>query len=183
MLDLLELNEDYVKSGLDILGVKCPMCKSKEWVIAGWSERVKRIDEKDKKGDDIVVAGVIHIPIHFLKVKCVYCGFVAEFDHVILEKVARDEEEEYSGSPIGLQGKEDAPLTEMQKKFVLEYIKSGNRTEAALKAGYPNVTVEANATTLMCSRKIINAIKEERRRIRNERDAEIHIRKQSRSIF
>ncbi len=148
---------DYFQRGLEIVGIKCPMCKGKVLDIDSCSEKVDN-DEENKQE----LHGIIRIPGYLIKVKCLNCGFLAEFDSEALANIGKEEEREFSGWPIGLRGSENDPLTEMQKKFVAEYVKSRDRKEAAVKAGYPEATAEANATTLMCSRKIIKAIKKER---------------------
>lgn len=158
--------EKNVLRGLKLKRIKCPVCQEKSWEIIGDIENIYEFNHEEKQ---IQGNGYIILPIEFVKVLCKNCGHISEFNIEPLIKVAKDEQEEYSGWPIGLEGDENEALDDRQKRFVLEYIKDGNKEQAALRAGYENhQTAHAIGTKLMCSRKIIKAIKEQREKLLDE---------------
>lgn len=59
---------------------------------------------------------------------------------------------------FGEDGNENGELDEMQTRFVNEFIKDYDSTQAALRAGYPKQTSSANSSVLLSKRKIIKAI-------------------------
>lgn len=60
--------------------------------------------------------------------------------------------------PFGQEGNENDELEMNQIRFVNEFIKDFNDTEAAIRAGYHKQTATANSITLLSKRKIIKAI-------------------------
>ena len=66
----------------------------------------------------------------------------------------------------------DVKLTEKQKRFVAEYIKDYNATQAAIRAGYSEQTAYSQGNRLLKKVEIKKAIKELQEEIRKENIAE-----------
>lgn len=64
-----------------------------------------------------------------------------------------------------LQGKEDTPLNDIQKKFVVEYAKSGDARNAAIKSGYHE---RFDGNNLLGYKKIVKAVREERTKMKDK---------------
>lgn len=62
-------------------------------------------------------------------------------------------------------------LTEMQRRFVDEYIITGNATKAAIKAGYAKKTAGGNADRLLKRPQVAAYLKQQREKISSEKIA------------
>ncbi|MDM8312850.1 terminase small subunit [Clostridium cadaveris] len=157
-----ELKEKILR-GLKLKRIRCPICNTKSWEIIKVLENVTEKNHGDK------IKYSYEIPMTIVRIICERCGYICEFNSRLFIQSAEYEQSEYSGWPTGIQGDENQPLDEKQKKFVEEYIKCEERKEAAFRAGYGNLqTIDAIATKLMSSAKVIKAIKEEKEKILNE---------------
>lgn len=157
--------EEPILRGVKLKKIKCPLCKNNDFKLIGDINENQEFNHNEKQK---LRKSCFALPIPLIKICCQECGYIFEYKVNTLVDAVIKEQKEYSGWPNGLQGNENDPLDERQKKFVKEYIKDSNTEMASIRAGYSPKTANANGTTLMCSRKIIKAIKKERERIFNE---------------
>lgn len=153
MFNIDDYGQEEVKRGLELNLLGCPCC-GKELnnirLLKGGSYDLPDEEEEEykRRGCSPVKSTV--------KLICSNCGYISEFDkHILMKKheVEKNEFKNYYPS-----GRTDIPLDERQGKFVEEFLKCGDKYQAAQVSGY----IDFNAP--LRSRRVVNAIMEGRQK-------------------